>query len=152
VIALITVSSGWAFFKHLLVLAGIEIGSPVVVIGVQWVALLFVLLLASEVIYNWLPSHPKFRWYWITVGSVVAIALWIIFSTGFRIYLQYFNTYNRAYGSLGAVIILMLWMYLSGLSVMIGGSINSVLREMELAPAGGPHEAEANDNIEYGDQ
>ncbi|HMQ03948.1 MAG TPA: YihY/virulence factor BrkB family protein [Pyrinomonadaceae bacterium] len=136
VIALITVSSGWAFFQHLLALAGIEIGSSLVVIVVQWLALLLVLWLASEFIYNWLPCHRKFRWYWITVGSVVAIGLWIIFSAGFRTYLQYFNTYNRAYGSLGAVIILMLWMYLSGLSIMIGGAINSVLREMELKQEG----------------
>ncbi len=130
VIALVTVSSGWAFFEQLLVMVGVEIRSPLVLIGVQWIALLLVLLLSSEVIYNWLPCHRKFHWYWVTAGSLVAIVLWIIFSAGFRTYLQYFNTYNRAYGSLGAVIILMLWMYLAGLSIMIGGAINSVLKDM----------------------
>jgi membrane protein len=45
-------------------------------------------------------------------------------------YLQYFNSYNKAYGSLGAVIILMLWMYLTGLAILLGGAINSVMTEM----------------------
>ena len=49
---------------------------------------------------------------------------------GFRLYLEYFNSYNKAYGSLGAVIILMLWLYLTAIVIMIGGVINAVLREM----------------------
>ena len=49
---------------------------------------------------------------------------------GFRLYLEYFNTYNKAYGSLGAVIILMLWLYLTALVIIVGGVINAVLREM----------------------
>ena len=60
----------------------------------------------------------------------MAILLWIILTSGFRIYLQYFNSYNKTYGSLGAVIILMLWMYLTGMALLIGGAINSVLTEM----------------------
>ena len=65
----------------------------------------------------------------------MAIILWLLSSGGFRIYLQYFNTYNKAYGSLGAVIILMLWMFLSATAVLIGGTINSVLVEMAAARA-----------------
>jgi membrane protein len=57
--------------------------------------------------------------------------LWLILSGGFRIYLHFFNTYNNAYGSLGAVIILMLWMFLTATAILIGGSINSVLKEMQ---------------------
>ena len=48
----------------------------------------------------------------------------------FRVYLSYFNTYNNAYGSLGAVMILMLWLYLTALALMIGGTINSVTHEL----------------------
>ena len=62
-------------------------------------------------------------------GSIVAIFLWILFTGGFRLYLSYFNTYDRAYGSLGAVIIMMLWLYLTALALMIGGAINAVLYE-----------------------
>lgn len=129
-VALIAVSTGWEMFEHLLEAGGLKPDSPLLLNGVQWVLILAVLLFASEVIYNWLPCHEKFRWNWITPGSVVAIGLWLVFSGAFRIYLQYFNTYNKAYGSLGAVIILMLWMFLAGVAILIGGAINSVLAEM----------------------
>ncbi|MEK7855580.1 MAG: YihY/virulence factor BrkB family protein [Acidobacteriota bacterium] len=129
-IALITVSTGWRLFEIALSKSGFVTESSLLLAGIQWVSLLAVLLFASEVIYNWLPCHKKFRWFWITPGSVVAILLWVIFSVGFRVYLQYFNTYNKAYGSLGAVIILMLWMFLAGTAILIGGSINSVLVDM----------------------
>lgn len=129
-IALIVVSTGWRLFELVLDKTGLRVESALVLGGIQWLSLLAVLLLASEVIYSWLPCHKKFRWFWITPGSLVAIFLWVIFSVGFRVYLQYFNSYNKAYGSLGAVIILMLWMFLAGTSILIGGSINSVLTEM----------------------
>lgn len=140
-IALIVVSTGWRLFELGLAKAGLAVQSPFLLNGIQWVSLLVVLFFASEVIYNWLPCHKKFRWFWITPGSLIAILLWVVFSVGFRIYLQYFNTYNKAYGSLGAVIILMLWMFLAGTSILIGGSINSVLKEMAEARVG-PEEIE----------
>ncbi len=128
--ALIGVSSGWTIFEHLLRAVGLTITSPLVLVGLQWTILLVVLLFATEIIYSWVPCYRKFRWRWITTGSVIAIVLWVMFTGGFRAYLRYFNTYDRAYGSLGAVIILMLWMFLSAMTILIGGAINSVLREM----------------------
>ena len=88
------------------------------------------MLFACEVIYNLLPNFKKHRWEWVTPGSIVAIVLWLLLTRGFRLYLEYFNSYNKAYGSLGAVIILMLWLYLTAIVIMIGGLINAVLREM----------------------
>lgn len=129
-IALVVVSSGWELIQYLLALVGFKVNSPFVLIGIQWISLLVVMLFATEVIYSWVPCFDKFRWVWITPGAVVAIVLWVMFTGGFRLYLQYFNTYNRAYGSLGAMIILMLWMFLTGMTILIGGAINSVLREM----------------------
>ncbi len=129
-LAMIVVSTGWEMFEYLLRSAGLEIDSPLVLLGIQWVSILTVLLFASEVIYSWLPCHKRFHWFWVTPGSVVAIVMWLMVSGVFRVYLRYFNSYNKAYGSLGAVIILMLWMFLSGTSILIGGVINSVLREM----------------------
>ena len=129
---LMAVSTGVRMFEFILRSAGAEIDSVLILAAVQWTTILAVLLFTSEVIYNWLPCHKKFRWYWATPGSVIAIILWLILSGLFRIYLQYFNTYNRAYGSLGAVIILMLWLFLSGTAILIGGSINSVLKEMAI--------------------
>jgi len=146
-LALIAVSTGLKMFDVLLVWAGLNVDSPYTFIAVQWISLLAMLLFASEVIYNWLPCHNKFQWSWVTPGSAVAILLWVLFSGGFRLYLQYFNNYNNAYGSLGAVIILMLWMFLSATAILIGGSINSVLSEMR---AGSPEKVSNGDAKDAG--
>ncbi len=120
---------GWELVQYSLASVGLEVTSPLILVGIQWITILIVMLFACEIIYNLLPDFKKFRWKWIMPGSIVAILLWIIFTGGFRLYLGYFNTYNKAYGSLGAVIIMMLWLYLTALALMIGGAINAVLHE-----------------------
>lgn len=104
---------------------------PWVVVSIQWISFLLVMLLAVEMIFSWVPNYGKFRWIWITPGSIVAIVLWLLLTSGFRLYLHYFNSYNKTYGSLGAVIILMLWLYLTAMVVLIGGAINSVISGMD---------------------
>lgn len=121
---------GWQMFQLLLANIGLQITSPLVLVTIQWGSALLVMLFACEIIYNLLPNFEKLRWMWVTPGSIVAIALWLILTGGFRLYLSYFNSYNKAYGSLGAVIIMMLWLYLTATALMIGGLINSVLHEM----------------------
>ena len=130
---LVIVFYGWELVQYTLAIFGFEVSSPLLLVGVQWIATLLVTLLVCEIIYNLLPNFRRFEWKWIMPGSVVAILLWIIFTGGFRLYLGYFNSYNRAYGSLGAVIIMMLWLYLTALALMIGGAINAVLSEMQTA-------------------
>ena len=124
---------GWQIARVGLATAGIEITSPLILASVQWISILLVLLFACEVIFNLIPNVKRFRWRWVTPGSIVAIVLWIIFTSGFRLYLQYFNSYNKTYGSLGAVIILLLWLYLTALAVMIGGAINAIIHELHLS-------------------
>jgi membrane protein len=121
---------GWQLFQVALFNIGLQVTSPLVLVSIQWISILLVMLFACEVIYNLIPNFKRFRWEWITSGSIVAIVLWILLTSGFRTYLVYFNTYNRAYGSLGAVIILMLWLYLTAIALLVGGTINSVVREM----------------------
>lgn len=141
-IALTIVFYGWQSVQVSLAFFGFEVTSPFVLVSLQWIAIILVMLLACEVIFNLLPNFHPFRWVWVTPGSVVSILMWVAFTGGFRLYLQYFNAYNRTYGSLGAVIILMLWLYLTAVAVLVGGAINSVLSEMEAHP--GP-ESEEND-------
>ncbi|MEP7212170.1 MAG: YihY/virulence factor BrkB family protein [Acidobacteriota bacterium] len=129
-VALAGVTAGWTLVQLGFGSIGLEVTSPWVLVTVQWVALLLVMLLATAIVYSWVPCFDKFRWVWISPGAVVAILLWIILSGAFRTYLHYFNSYNKAYGSLGAVIVLMLWMYLTGLAILLGGAINSTLTEM----------------------
>ncbi len=128
-IVLAIVFYGWQLVQFALGWIGIEVTSPLVLVTVQWVSILLVMLFACEIIYNLLPDFKKCRWIWITYGSIVAIILWIVLTTGFRVYLGYFNSYNKTYGSLGAVIIMMLWLYLTATALMMGGSINAVLNE-----------------------
>ena len=133
-VTLVIVFYGWQLVQLGLAGLGFEVTSPLVLIAIQWASILIVMLFVCEIIYNLLPDFKKFKWIWITYGSIVAIVLWIVLTTGFRTYLSYFNTYNKAYGSLGAVIIMMLWLYLTSMSLMIGGVINAVLAELNVEP------------------
>ena len=97
--------------------------------GLQWVVVLCLLLLAFALVYNFAPNHSPFQWKWISPGSVVGVFLWIVLSGGFRLYLHFFNSYAATYGSLGAVIILLLWLYLTAFVILTGGAINAILDE-----------------------
>ncbi len=134
-IALLMVFYGWQMVGIILASVDLRVSSPWVLVSIQWISFLVVVLLAVEMIFSWVPNYGKFRWIWITPGSIVAIVLWLLLTSGFRTYLQYFNNYDKTYGSLGAVIILLLWLYLTAMVVLIGGSINSVLADMLEADA-----------------
>ncbi len=91
----------------------------------QWPIALAFMLLAFALIYYLAPDMPNQKWKWITPGSVIGIVLWLLVSFGFKGYLHYFDSYSKTYGSLGAVIVLMLWLYLTGAAVLIGGEVNA---------------------------
>jgi len=99
---------------------------------VQWpIALLFVLT-TFNLIYNFAPNIPAHARRWMTPGAFLGVALWLAVSFGFRVYLGFFDSYSVTYGSLGAVIILMLWFYLSGVAILIGGEMNCEHQEETL--------------------
>jgi membrane protein len=93
----------------------------------QWPLVLALILLAFAVIYYFAPNLPNRRWHWLTPGAILAVTLWMVVSFGLRIYLHFVSTYSVAYGSLGAVIVLLLWFYLSGVAVLSGAVLNAVL-------------------------
>lgn len=109
----------------------------------QWPVVLLFVLLAFSVIYYRAPDVKERRWQWVTPGSVSGVALWLLASFGLRTYLRYFNTYDAAYGALGVVIVLLLWLYVTGAALMLGGEINSVIEHAagrRAAEHGGAHE------------
>jgi membrane protein len=106
--------------RHNLAMAA-AIGARVV----AWIIATALLALAFAVVYYWAPDWKKRRWRWFTPGGAVGIVLWLAASLGFRVYLHFFNNYAVTYGSLGAVIILLMWFYITGLMVLLGGEINS---------------------------
>lgn len=88
------------------------------------VAIAFVTL-SFSLIYFYGPDLEEQHWYWITPGSLAGVLLWIAATFGFRAYLHFFDTYTRTYGSLGAAIILLMWLYITGFAFLIGGEINA---------------------------
>jgi membrane protein len=106
--------------------AGLESSARIVAGILSFILILAAMLLAFAFLYAFVPNHSPFTWRWITPGAVAAVVLWLIFSFGFRIYLAFFDSYAKTYGSLGAIIILLLWLYLTALVILIGGVINAV--------------------------
>lgn len=96
----------------------------------QWPLALAFMLTAFALIYYFAPDLRGQDWKWITPGSVIGITLWLLASFGLKGYLHFFNSYSMTYGSLGAVIILMLWLYMTGLAVLIGGEVNSEIENV----------------------
>jgi len=103
----------------------------------QWPIVLAFILFAFSLIYYFAPDLHDQDWKWVTPGSFIGIILWLLVSFGFRAYLNYFDSYSATYGGLGAVIIMMLWFYLTGAAILIGGEINSEI-ENAAAEAGAP--------------
>ncbi|MBX7174831.1 MAG: YihY/virulence factor BrkB family protein [Pyrinomonadaceae bacterium] len=128
-IALTLVLYGTHTLEYLMQSQGLADTSPIFFNILKLAIIFLVLLLTFAIIYNLCPNHPKFRWHWWTWGTFVAIILWLILSGIFRLYLSFFNNYDKTYGSLGAVIILMFWLYLTALVILIGGAINGILDE-----------------------
>ena len=93
-----------------------------------WTIATAFIALSFAIIYYWGPSDRKHGWNWLTPGGVVGIAGWLLASLGFRIYLHFFNSFSITYGSLGAVIILLTWFYISGLMLLVGAEINNEIR------------------------
>lgn len=92
---------------------------------VQWPIGLILIVLFFSAIYYFAPSPHGQTWHFISPGALVGLVLWLLVSFGFRLYLHYFNSYSKTYGSLGAVIILLLWFYLTGTAILLGGEVNS---------------------------
>lgn len=91
---------------------------------VPWLVMFFIVLVAIGILYRYGPNVKAPRTAIFTWGSLIAALLWAAASVGFSAYLSSFNSYNRIYGSIGAVIALLMWFYLGGFSVLLGALIN----------------------------
>lgn len=93
-----------------------------------WPILTVLMTVALAVTYRFAPSRSGAKWRWVTWGSFVATLLWIIASILFSVYVTKFNSYNRTFGSLGAIVVLLMWFYISAYVVLLGAAFNA---EME---------------------
>ena len=99
---------------------------------------LFVLFLLS-LLYRYGPCRRSAKWHWVSVGSLFAMVVWLVGSAAFSLYVSNFANYDRIYGSLGAVIILLFWLYISFYIVLLGAEItpNLSYRRPRTLPPGG---------------
>ena len=98
----------------------------------RWVIILGCLIVALAALYYFAPDVQQ-QWRWITPGSVCAVIGWILASLGFAYYVNNFGSYNATYGSIGAVIVLLTWMYATGFFILVGGELNSEIEHVALS-------------------
>ena len=126
IMALVIVLYGGGIGERVTAYFGFGAAFTVVWKILQWPIALFFLLVTFTMIYHFGPNVRPKRCHWWAWGTLVAIILWLLFSFAFRLYLHFFNSYGVTYGSLGALIILMLWFYFTGVAILVGGEINSM--------------------------
>ena len=123
------VAVGVGFILPLLFNAfGLASVADVVIRYARWPVLLLGLMAALATLYRFGPSDHRTRWQWVTTGGIFGTVVWIALSYGFSWYVANFGSYNKTYGSLGAVIGFMTWIWLSSTVLLVGAQINA---EME---------------------
>jgi membrane protein len=110
-----------------LVMASFGLGglTETIIAIARWPVLLLLIMFGLAVLYRYGPSRREPKWQWISVGSVVATVLWILGSAALSYYLANFGNYDATYGSLGAAIGLMTWMWMSSIVILLGAELNS---------------------------
>lgn len=91
---------------------------------VQWALAMLLVVIAVDLVYYFAPNADT-PFVWVTPGALLATALWLLTSLGFKVYVQNFSNYTAVYGAIGAVIVLLLWFYLSGLALLVGAELNA---------------------------
>ncbi len=91
---------------------------------IEWPISFAAMFLGFSILYYFAPDLEERHWHWVTPGGVMGVVLWLVASVGFRFYLHFFNDYSATYGSIGAVIILMLWLYITALAILTGAELN----------------------------
>jgi membrane protein len=104
----------------------------------RWPVALCGMLMAYALIYAFAPDIEPRRLRWVTPGAVTGVGVWIVASIAFGIYIKNFSSYGAAYGAAGAVIVLLLWLWLSSCAFLFGAELNAELDRAEAAGRGGP--------------
>ena len=92
---------------------------------IEWPLLVGFVVVGLAVMYRYAPSRDEPQWKWVSPGAGAAVTLWIVASIGFTVYVAHFNSYSKTYGSLGGVIILLTWLYISSFVILLGAAINA---------------------------
>ncbi|ETX30677.1 YihY/virulence factor BrkB family protein [Roseivivax isoporae] len=104
---------------------GISLGLEVLLSLIKWIVMSGMTVLGLSFLYRFAPSRRRPRWRMVSPGALIAGALWIAGTMGFSLYVQNFGSYNETYGTLGGVIILLTWLWLSAFIVLLGAEFNA---------------------------
>ncbi len=132
IMALLLAVAAVVAFPLLLSRVGLESAAGAWLSVLRWPALFLLMLFGLAVLYRFGPSRAEPRWRWLSVGEVVAAFAWLAGSALFSAYLSEFANYDATYGSLGAAIGLMMWMWLSTIVILVGAVLDA---ELEGGPA-----------------
>jgi membrane protein len=91
----------------------------------EWPLLIVVVMVGLSVLYRYAPDRRPPRWRWVSPGAIVATFLWLVGSLAFTVYVSHFNSYNKTYGALGGVVVMLTWLYLSAFVALLGAVINA---------------------------
>jgi membrane protein len=108
-----------------------------VLLVVRWLVLGAVAMVALSLLYRWAPDRKAPRWRWATPGAVLATVVGVAASIGFSIYTSNFGSYNETYGALGAIVVLMLWLYIIAFAVILGAELNCELERQTVVDTTG---------------
>jgi len=117
-------------------LAYLAVPGPVetMISAAKWVAVFMVVFFGISLLYRYGPNRGKSKTPWVTAGAVIAMIVWTTGSAAFSVFLQNFGNFNEVYGSLGAVVALLFWLYLSAYVVLLGAQLNAVLHDQKHEP------------------
>ncbi|MBW7967253.1 YihY/virulence factor BrkB family protein [Bradyrhizobium sp. BR 10261] len=132
IVALLLMVAAVVAFPLALDHLGLAPESKLIVALARWPLLFLILLVALAILYRFAPSRDAARWEWLSIGAVTAALLWIAGSALLSWYLSAFANYNATYGSLGAAIGLMMWMWMSAIVIMFGAELNSEIERQTL--------------------
>jgi membrane protein len=127
ILLLVVAVAGLVVVPNALDESGTEGGARLALLIVRWPLFAAVALMALAVIYRWAPDRESPRWRWVSPGAVMATIVWVIASVGFSIYTANFSNYNETYGALGAIVVVMLWLFITAYVIIAGAELNAEL-------------------------
>ncbi len=126
-----------AVIPLLLALLPLDQGTQALVSALRWVVMFSISVTGIAVIYRWGPDRRHKTWHWTLPGAVLACLLWVIASAGFSLYAENFASYQRSFGALAGVIVLLTWLWLSAYILLLGAEVNALIEAVTHGETGG---------------
>jgi membrane protein len=104
---------------------GLESSTKWLLLVLEWPLLIAVVMAGLAVLYRYAPDRHPPHWRWVSPGAIVATLLWLLGSLAFTVYVSHFNSYDKTYGSLGGVVVMLTWLYLTAFVALLGAVINA---------------------------